>query len=66
MDLLRKFELPTQLPAKFSREKILGAVKFDKKFEHGSIRFVLTPKIGSAHLSSDVTMGDIRKAVEEL
>ena len=66
VDLLRKFELPTQLPAKFSREKILSAVKFDKKFEHGSIRFVLTPKIGSAHLSSDVTMGDIRKAVEEL
>jgi 3-dehydroquinate synthase len=66
VDLLRKFELPTQLPTEFSREKILNAVKFDKKFEHGAIRFVLTPKIGSAHLSHDVTMEDIREALEEL
>ena len=66
VDLLHKFELPTKLPANFPRQKILDALKFDKKFEHGQIRFVVTPKIGSANLSRDVTMDDIRAAVEAL
>jgi 3-dehydroquinate synthase len=65
-DLLKKFELPTQLPAKFPREKILSALVHDKKFEGGKVRFVVTPTIGSARLSSDVTMEDIRDAVNEL
>jgi 3-dehydroquinate synthase len=64
--LLKKFGLPTQLPRDFPREKILDALKFDKKFVHGQIRFVVTPAIGSANLSSDVTMDDIREAVEKL
>jgi len=66
LDLLSTFELPTQLPANFPREKILEALPFDKKFEAGKIRFVVTSKIGSARLSTDVTMEDIREAVEEL
>jgi 3-dehydroquinate synthase len=66
IDLLRKFGLPTKLPMDFPRQKIFDALKFDKKFEGGQIRFVVTPKIGSARLSRDVTMEDIRKAVDEL
>jgi 3-dehydroquinate synthase len=66
VDLLRRLDLPTQLPAKFPRKKILEALQFDKKFERGKIRFVVTPGIGSAYLSSDVTPEDIREAVEEL
>ncbi len=64
--LLRRFDLPTQLPRDFPREKIIGALKFDKKFESGNIRFVVAPRIGSAHLSSDVTLDDIREAVASL
>jgi len=66
VDLLRKFDLPTSLPGDFPREEIFKAIKFDKKFEQGEIRFVVTPKIGSAYLSSDVTIDDIREAVEAL
>jgi 3-dehydroquinate synthase len=66
MDLLRKFDLPTQLPPNFPRDKIFEALLFDKKFESGEVRFVVTPRIGSAHLSSDVTMEDIREAVDRL
>ena len=64
--LLKKFGLPTQLSTDFPREKILDALKFDKKFVQGQIRFVLTPTIGSTNLSSEVTMDDIREAVKEL
>jgi 3-dehydroquinate synthase len=66
VDLLRHFNLPTQLPANFPRAKIFKTLPYDKKFENGKIRFVVTSGIGSAHLSSDVTLDDIREAVENL
>src|SRR6266481_6335100 len=64
VNLLRRFQLPTRLPRNFLRKKILEAVKFDKKFEAGKVRFIVTPQIGTAHVSSDVTMKDVREAIE--
>jgi 3-dehydroquinate synthase len=64
--LLKKSSLPTQLPPVVDREKIIGAIAHDKKFLAGEIRFVITPKIGEAHVSSDVTMEDIREAIDDL
>lgn len=66
IDLLQRFDLPTCLPKNFPRNKIVSAVKFDKKFKSGKIRFVVTPGIGTARLSSDVTLDDIREAVAAL
>lgn len=66
VDLLQRFELPTTLPKQFPREKILNALKFDKKFQDGRIRFVVTPHIGMAHLTNDVTHEDIRGTIKAL
>jgi 3-dehydroquinate synthase len=66
VSLLQRFELPTCLPKNFRRNKIGSAVKFDKKFERGETRFIVTPKIGAARVSREVTMEDIRQAVNEL
>ena len=66
VDLLRRFDLPTQLPLNFPRQKIFDALPHDKKFKAGRVRFVVTPRIGSAHVSADVTMEDIREAVKQL
>jgi len=66
IDVLRRFDLPTCLPKNFPRNKIVSAVKFDKKFQSGKIRFVVTPKIGTAYLSNEVTLDDIREAVSKL
>jgi 3-dehydroquinate synthase len=66
VDLVRKFGLPAQLPNDFPRGKISEALKFDKKFSRGEVRFVVTPKIGSAKLSTDVTMDDLRAAIGSL
>jgi 3-dehydroquinate synthase len=63
---LKAFELPTRLPAGFPKEKILGAVAFDKKFARGEVRFVVVPAIGSARLATDVTMEDIEAAVKKI
>jgi len=64
--LLKRFQLPTQLPAEVDRERVGAAVVHDKKFLGGKIRFVVTPRIGEAHLSNDVTMEDIREAIAVL
>jgi 3-dehydroquinate synthase len=66
VDLLQQFDLPTHLPSDFPREKIFKALPHDKKFERGKIWFVVTSGIGSAHLSGDVTLDDIREAVARL
>jgi 3-dehydroquinate synthase len=66
VDRLTKFELPTKLPKNFPRQKIVEAMKFDKKFEGGKVRFVVTPRIGAAHVTEDVTFEDIRDVMEQL
>ncbi len=66
VDLLRGFGLPTRLPSKFPRKKIFNAIKFDKKFEGGKVRFVVAPRIGTARITNDVTLHDIREAVKQL
>jgi 3-dehydroquinate synthase len=66
VDLLRRFGLPTRLPHKFPRKKILDAVSFDKKFEGGKVRFVVTPRIGTAYLADNVTVDDMHEAIDAL
>jgi 3-dehydroquinate synthase len=64
--LLGRYSLPTSLPGGFDRDKIMRTVAADKKFEQGQVRFVVSPSIGSAHLSSDVTLDEIEEAVAQL
>jgi 3-dehydroquinate synthetase len=64
--LLQKFDLPTQLAHEIPRDRIVEALSRDKKFEQGEIRFVVTPKLGTARLSREVTMADLRDAIEQL
>jgi 3-dehydroquinate synthase len=66
IDLLERFGLPTRLPPKFPRKKILDAVKFDKKFGGRKVRFVVTSRIGAAYVTDNVTLADIREATENL
>jgi 3-dehydroquinate synthase len=66
VDLLGRFGLPTQLPRSFPRKRILDAVKVDKKFEGGEVRFVVTPRIGAAYVADNVTLDDIREAIAQL
>jgi 3-dehydroquinate synthetase len=66
VSLLKQFGLPTRLPSKFPRRKILDTVMVDKKFEGGKIRFVVTPRIGAAYIAHNVALDDIREAVRQL
>jgi 3-dehydroquinate synthase len=66
VDLLEKFKLPIKLPKNFPRQRVFDALKFDKKFEGGKVRFVVTPRIGTAHVTEDVTFDDIRDVISQL
>lgn len=63
---LEEFGLPTRLPADVSTEAVLAAMATDKKFRAGAIRFVLLRALGDAFVSPDVTLGEIRDAIEGL
>lgn len=64
--LLRRFELPTTLPPEIPTPGLMQALRTDKKFMEGKVRFVVSSKIGSAHLSESVTAPDIEEAIESL
>jgi 3-dehydroquinate synthase len=66
VELLQKFDLPTQLPREIPRRQIFETIRRDKKFERGEIRFVVVPKLGSARVSREVTMEDLRAAIAQL
>lgn len=60
------YDLPITLPNDLATDSLMAALKLDKKFHAGAIRFVLTEKIGSAFVSKVVTEGEIRREIEEL
>jgi len=64
--LLREHDLPTRLPDDIATQCIIDAMKTDKKFASGEIRFVLSAALGSAFVSRDVTMADLESAIEAL
>jgi 3-dehydroquinate synthase len=63
---LSAFDLPIQLSEKVSSEDLMNALRKDKKFEEGSIRFVLTRKLGSAFVSKEITEADVRQVIRNL
>ena len=61
--LLETFGLSVRLP-KLDREKIVAAMLRDKKAEHGRLRLVLPSRIGHAEVVEDVSVADLRVALE--
>ena len=65
---LHHFHLPVTLPEDVSTSAVLESMGKDKKFESGSIRFVLTPMLGKAFLSDRgfITRGDLQRETDDL
>jgi len=66
LDALARFHLPLQLPEDISTESLMVALLKDKKFAQGQVRFVLCPRLGEAFVSEEVTLEEIREAIETL
>jgi 3-dehydroquinate synthase len=63
LNLLKLFKLPLTLDSSIPNEKILTAMKRDKKFDSGQIRFVLLNSVGDAFVSDKVTWADIEETL---
>ncbi len=66
LDCLAALDLPLVLPSHIDPEIALQMTASDKKFEAGSIRFVLLSRAGEAAVSHAVTQEDLRDALAEL
>lgn len=66
LDTLRALELPLTLPAGVDIDHALALTASDKKFQNGSIRFVLLKQLGYPILSKDITRQDLRDALTHL
>lgn len=66
ISMLARYRLPLQLPADISTDNILQALRKDKKFHAGAVRFVLLRALGEAFVSSEITEKDIVNAIEGL
>ena len=64
--LEKRRDIPLWNQRTVDRDAIMQAIGRDKKFQHGEVRFVVTPRIGEAHVSRDVTIDDIAEAVAAL
>src|SRR3984957_6373130 len=57
---------PTRMPDRLPRSQILEKVFADKKFENGKIRFVVTPRLGSALLAENITIEDLESGLKAI
>ncbi|MBE7496805.1 MAG: 3-dehydroquinate synthase [Verrucomicrobiaceae bacterium] len=64
--LLRRCDLPVVLGPEFDTDEIMRIARMDKKYDKGSIRFVLLRKPGDAYVSKDVIEGHLKQALDEL
>ncbi len=63
--LLERFGLPTRAPA-LPKERVLAAVRHDKKAVGGQARFILARAIGAVTMAEDVPPALVEAAVEHL
>ena len=64
-DLLRAFGLPLTAPG-ISAERVLEAMRLDKKVRHGAVRFVLVSEPGTARVHDDVPEALVAEVVRSL
>ncbi len=62
--VIEKANLPTEIP-NFEVEKIIQAMKHDKKILQGKLRFVLAKSIGEAFITDEVSPSIIEQALVE-
>ena len=54
VQLLKNFELPTQIPAGLSAQALLARMRLDKKAQASGLRFILWQAAGAAKVVADV------------
>ena len=64
--LLRRYQLPTQVPAQLTVSALLEVMHRDKKVEAGQLRWALPRAIGSAEIVRGVPIATVQTVLESL
>jgi len=64
--ILQKFGLPTRLPAHLDTDAIMNAMMHDKKFQEGTMIFIIPTDIGKVEINKNVSAASVREVVEQL
>ena len=65
MEVIKNYKLPVQIQ-KLSYNKIIDAMKLDKKVKDNKINFVLLKGIGSTVIKNNISESLIKKVINEL
>lgn len=66
IDLIRKTELPTQIPAALDAQAVVEILQTDKKVEAGQVKFILPSAIGTVEMIKQVPSETILAVVQAL
>ena len=64
--LIERFGLPLSAPAGISGEKVLAALRLDKKSEAGAVRWIMPRAIGQLEIRRDVPTEAVHKVLQKL
>ncbi|TYP77757.1 3-dehydroquinate synthase [Paenibacillus methanolicus] len=64
--VLRRVGLPTKLPEHLDTEAIMDAMMHDKKFQEGTMVFIVPVALGRVEINKTVSSALVREIVEEL
>ncbi len=64
--ILQKFGLPTRLPEHLDTDEIMNAMMHDKKFQEGTMVFIIPTEIGKVEINKSVSAAAVREVVEQL
>ena len=66
VNVIKQYGLPSEIPADFDTNKILGFVATDKKVVAGKPHFVLIDNIGAPFVTAEVPLNIVTDVIEEL
>jgi 3-dehydroquinate synthase len=64
-NIIKLYKLPKKIPKNLNSNKIIDAIKFDKKNVKNKIMFIIPKKIGKVALTDKITKRDILKACKK-
>ncbi len=64
IELIECFDLPAALPAKYTTEELLQAMRLDKKVQSGQHRLILMRGMGDAFVANDISESAIAESIQ--
>ena len=65
LNLMRRFQFPTEIPSDYDSDEIIKVMMRDKKFKENKVRMILPTGIGQVSIIEGITFDLLKNAIEE-